>query len=247
MSNRQSYDLKGSPSSSLPKDPHDSLPQTSEKKKFEEDIREDINKHQVVSETSGNDVSEISKEEAQEIKNEENKDSESQDDVEESVITKIASDMVSDAFVDPRSPSMYLQRTPLLDAISEEGKSQVDCESTPLRETTKTNQADQLRRRVLVYKHINQHELVEDVENNLKPELDLQSPSITQGFSLPFKDTEEEVNDENRIPEDSPIPKSPKKSKLIDPVATSDMSLLANELDNLALQTPIAVREKQSC
>lgn len=117
-----------------------------------------------------------------------------------------------DDFVDPRSPSSYVQRTPLIES-SQESKTEKDSSETPLRDSTKHNQPDNLRRRALY----------NDQKNNIN-------------FELPEESEEEDCDDaENINPEGSPIPKSPKKEK-----QSSDLSFLADKLEDLALQTPLA-------
>lgn len=57
-------------------------------------------------------------------------------------------------------------------------------------------------------------------------------------FELPEEVSESEENDENIDPEGSPIPKSPKKEH-----QSSDLSILADKMEDLALQTPIALKK----
>ena len=61
-------------------------------------------------------------------------------------------------------------------------------------------------------------------------------------FELPEEvsesEEESEENDENIDPEGSPIPKSPKKEH-----QSSDLSILADKMEDLALQTPVALKK----
>jgi len=90
-----------------------------------------------------------------------------------------------------------------------------DSIETPLRDSTRDN----LRRKAL------QKDQKDKKANELH-------------FELPEEVSESEENDENIDPEGSPIPKSPKKEH-----QSSDLSILADKMEDLALQTPVALKK----
>merc|ERR1712168_224016 len=134
----------------------------------------------------------------------------------------------SPVFIDPRSPSANIQRTPVQTeathvdnklTANEPNQPQASTPSMPLREKRSIGNADNLRRRALMKQR---------GDCNTAP-VDIKKTAIETEL-----DPIENAENMSPVAEQTPIPKSPTKK--------SDMSILADELAGLGLNTPIAVK-----
>lgn len=189
-----------------------------------------------------------------------------------------------DDYLDPRSPSANIIRTPLIISAdtSVHDKSQTDnSNTTPLKDRNQ-NQGDELRKKLLKRKL----EKVEYSEMQPTPEIQLPESKTTELLNefgeekvnireinktcdtmdllcedLPMdmsndEDFDSDENNENmppeysREPETSPIPASPGKGVrgigAFVEKKSSDMSLLADALGGMGLDTPVAIRTSKA-
>ena len=120
------------------------------------------------------------------------------------------------AFIDPRSPSANIERTPVALENNSVPEVQNDCNITPLREKpSKSGAGDNLRRRALMKKSVPvsvNKENQENQENNAN--------MITERPSV------------NELPGSAPVTPKP-----------SEMSVLANEMEKLGLNSPVVAQK----
>lgn len=122
-----------------------------------------------------------------------------------------------DDFVDPRSPSHNVQRTPMSEKPE---KGSVESTPEPLKE--KNIASDNLRRRAFA---ANREKIAAKVDSE-----DWIEDTAEKENAGNISDLEEELTQSYEKPENSPMPKSPKKG---------EMSLLSDQLQTMVLNSPV--------